>query len=93
VAPPANGVRQLREKTSVKDGIEACGVPHPEIDLIPVGNQPVNFSHRLQKEALIHVYPAPAPAGLFPETRLQHRERTFLSRTVTSGNWRATCDC
>ena len=29
-------VRQLREKTAVKDVIEACGVPHPEIDLIVV---------------------------------------------------------
>jgi hypothetical protein len=27
-------VRLLREKTSIKDVIESCGVPHPEVDLI-----------------------------------------------------------
>jgi hypothetical protein len=37
--------RRLREKTSVKDVIESCGVPHPEIDLILVNRQPVGFSH------------------------------------------------
>jgi Mut7-C ubiquitin len=26
--------RVLKERTSVKDVIEACGVPHPEVDLI-----------------------------------------------------------
>src|SRR5262245_38787905 len=34
--------RSLSEKTSVKDVIEACGVPHPEIDLILVNGQPVD---------------------------------------------------
>ena len=28
--------RQFREKTSIKDVIESCGVPHPEVDLILV---------------------------------------------------------
>ena len=39
--------RRLGEKTSVKDVIESCGVPHPEIDLILVNKQPVGFSHIL----------------------------------------------
>jgi hypothetical protein len=37
--------RQLVERTSVKDAIEACGVPHPEIDLILVNGKPVGFDH------------------------------------------------
>jgi hypothetical protein len=42
--------RRLGEKTSVKDVIESCGVPHPEIDLILVNGQPVGFSHLLDCE-------------------------------------------
>jgi len=30
----ASAERRLNERTSVKDIIEACGVPHPEVDLI-----------------------------------------------------------
>src|SRR5205823_2755310 len=29
--------RGLAEKTSIKDVIESCGVPHPEVDLIQIG--------------------------------------------------------
>ena len=67
-------VRQLREKTSVKDAIEACGVPHPEIDLILVDNQPADFSFPLQADAKIDVHPVTAPADLFPAARLQRRQ-------------------
>ena len=69
-------VRQLREKTSVKDAIEACGVPHPEVDLIVVDGKAVDFSHQLRTAATIRVYPVPAPVELFPESRLQRRQRT-----------------
>jgi uncharacterized protein with PIN domain len=72
--------RQLREKTSVKDAIEACGVPHPEIDLILVNQQPVGFAHLLQSSAIIQVFPVPAPIDLFPEARLQRRgQRRFVT--------------
>jgi hypothetical protein len=33
---------------SVKDFVEAFGVPHPEIDLLTVDGQPVDFSYRLR---------------------------------------------
>ena len=71
-------VRQLREKTSVKDAIEACGVPHPEVDLILVDDDPVDFGYPLQVGARIDVYPVPAPARLFPEARLQRQQVTCL---------------
>ncbi len=72
--------RQLREKTSIKDAIGACGVPHPEIDLIVANDQPVNFAWLLQSAATIHVFPVPAPAGLFPDARLQRRgQRRFVA--------------
>ncbi|CAN5366814.1 Mut7-C RNAse domain-containing protein [soil metagenome] len=68
-------VRQLHEKTSIKDAIEACGVPHPEIDLILVDDAPVDFAYQLHANARIEVYPVPAPAELFPANRLQRRGR------------------
>src|SRR5919197_95460 len=39
--------RSLSEQTSVKDVIEACGVPHPEVDLILVDAQPVDFDYAI----------------------------------------------
>ncbi|HEX4668123.1 MAG TPA: Mut7-C RNAse domain-containing protein [Chthoniobacterales bacterium] len=76
-------VRQLPEKTSVKDAIEACGVPHPEIDLILVDNQPADFTFTLQSAARIDVHPVTAPADLFPAARLQRRR---LNRFVADGH-------
>src|SRR5947208_2213003 len=49
--------RPLREKTSVKDVIESCGVPHPEVDLILVDGRPVDFRHTLRADADVDVYP------------------------------------
>ena len=43
---------------SVKDMIEAFGVPHPEIDLVLANGQPVSFSYRVQDGDRITVYPA-----------------------------------
>src|SRR5436190_7015022 len=46
----------LREKTSVKDAIESCGVPHPEVDLICCDGQPVSFEHCLVMDAIVDVH-------------------------------------
>jgi uncharacterized protein len=72
--------RRLGEKTSVKDVIESCGVPHPEIDLILVNRQPVGFSHILESEQEIDVYPVQSQHMFFPENRLQvHHLMKFLT--------------
>jgi uncharacterized protein with PIN domain len=42
---------------SVKDAIEALGVPHVEVDMIIVNGKPVDFSYKLCKEDKISVYP------------------------------------
>lgn len=42
---------------SVKDVVEALGVPHPEIDLLVVDGQSVNFSYRLRDGDRVAVYP------------------------------------
>lgn len=42
---------------SVKDAIEAAGVPHTEVDLILVDGASVGFSHRLRGGERVAVYP------------------------------------
>ena len=63
--------RSLSEKTSVKDVIEACGVPHPEVDLILVDAQPVDFDYAIAGDANIELYPVRATAPIFKYKRLQ----------------------
>ena len=42
---------------SVKDAIEAIGIPHVEVDVILVKNRPVNFLYIVQPSDQIEVYP------------------------------------
>ena len=42
---------------SIKDTIEAIGVPHTEVDLIIVNGVSVDFSYLLQDEDRVSVYP------------------------------------
>jgi uncharacterized protein with PIN domain len=74
VRPESRGQRierSLREKTSVKDVIESCGVPHPEVDLILVSGQSVDFHYTLGAGADIELYPVGAEFPGFKEQRLQ----------------------
>jgi hypothetical protein len=43
--------RHLSEKTSVKDVIESCGIPHTEVDLILVNRKAVDFAHAVTGDA------------------------------------------
>lgn len=43
---------------SVKDFVEALGVPHPEIDLLIVDGRPVDFTHRVRDGDRVAAYPA-----------------------------------
>jgi uncharacterized protein with PIN domain len=63
--------RSLSEKTSVKDVIESCGVPHPEVDLILIKRRTVNFTHILERAEDIDVFPVQFQCTLFKEHRLQ----------------------
>jgi len=42
---------------SVKDAIEALGVPHVEVDMIIANGKPVDFSYNIKSEDKISVYP------------------------------------
>src|SRR3984893_18368799 len=73
--------RKLSERTSIKDVIEACGVPHTEVDLILVNGEPVDFAAVLTQDAGVDVYPPnETHCPLFPEDRLQvHDIETFVA--------------
>ena len=76
-------VRTLREKASVKDVIESCGVPHTEVDLIICAGTPCDFRFHLTGEIAVEVYPPSAPLEVYPAARLQRRD---LRRFVVDGH-------
>ena len=63
--------RQLTEKASIKDIIESCGVPHPEVDLILVDKQPVGFDQTLANETKVEVFPVQNRDTVHTDKRLQ----------------------
>ncbi|PYI93130.1 MAG: twitching motility protein PilT [Verrucomicrobia bacterium] len=74
--------KYLREKTSVKDAIESCGVPHPEVDLICCDGQAVPFEHCLIADAIVDVHGViDSPAK--PGEGLQERS---VTRFVADGH-------
>jgi uncharacterized protein with PIN domain len=75
--------RILAEKTSVKDVIEACGVPHPEVDLILINGQAVNFEYPILDDAIIEIYPVKSGSMISKEKRLQD---TRVSKFVLDGH-------
>jgi uncharacterized protein len=50
--------RSLTEKTSIKDVIESCGVPHPEVGLVLLNGKAVDFDYGVTRDAQIEVYPS-----------------------------------
>ena len=72
--------RSLSEKTSVKDVIESCGVPHPEVDLILVNGEAVDFAYAVTADAEVELYPPGIQSSHFREKRLQaHTIREFVA--------------
>ena len=50
-------IHYFRNNPTVKDTIEALGVPHVEVDLILANGKPVDFAYRLADGVHISVYP------------------------------------
>jgi uncharacterized protein with PIN domain len=63
--------RSLSEKTSVKDVIESCGIPHPEVDVILVNGRSVDFAHTLARDSEMDVFPIGDCDPRLKEKRLQ----------------------
>jgi uncharacterized protein with PIN domain len=69
---------------SVKDAIEALGVPHTEIDLILANGQSVDFSYRVRDGDQISIYPVFESIDISPLERLRPiplREMCFVLDT------------
>ncbi len=49
--------RNIKDRGSIKDAIEALGVPHPEVGLILVNGDSVSFDYLVQEGDRISVYP------------------------------------
>jgi uncharacterized protein len=75
--------RGIAEKTSVKDVIESCGVPHPEVDVILVDGQAVGFDHTLASDADVEIVPVGNCDPHLKEKRLQV---SYTSRFVADGH-------
>ena len=73
--------RRLTERTSIKDVIEACGVPHTEVDLILINGKPAGFEKVLAQDAVVDVYEVGSDQFThFQENRLQVRNiRKFVA--------------
>jgi hypothetical protein len=60
----------FRPPASLKDRIEAQGIPHTEVDLVLVNGAPADFGYRLQDGDRVSVYPflakGPSPLPLRP---------------------------
>jgi uncharacterized protein len=63
--------RAVSGTQSVKDAVEAIGVPHTEIDLILVDGRSVRFDHRLRGGERIAVYPMFERFDITPLHRLR----------------------
>ena len=75
--------RRLAEKTSIKDIIESCGVPHPEVDLILVDEQTVGFDFTLVNNAKVEVFPVENRDTNRTEKRLQ---TISIARFIADGH-------
>lgn len=60
-------------RASIKDVIEALGVPHTEVDLILVGGVSVDFSYRVEDGDQVSVYPVFEALDIAPLVRLRPR--------------------
>lgn len=72
---------EFKGNPSIKDVIEAVGVPHTEIDLILVDGESVGFDHILSDKSLVSVYPIFESFDISKVTHLRSkplRDKKFL---------------
>jgi uncharacterized protein len=73
LAPERRGgefVHTVHGTPSVKDLIESLGPPHPEVELVLVDGQAVDFSHRVEHGQRLAVYPAFSALDVTPLVRV-----------------------
>ncbi len=62
---------QFNGNPSIKDPIEAIGVPHTEVDLIVVNGSSVSFDYRLKNKDYVSVYPVFESIDISPIVKLR----------------------
>ncbi|MEU1995007.1 Mut7-C RNAse domain-containing protein [Nocardia gamkensis] len=80
--------RPYRPHQTVKDVIEAAGVPHTEVDLVLVDGQPVHFDHHPRPGGRITAYPVFETLDIGRVTRVRPhplREPRFLADVNLGG--------
>jgi len=75
--------RSLTEKTSIKDVIESCGVPHPEVGLILLKGKALDFGYGVTRDAEIDVYP---PRIGYPHFEKKALQVAIVRRFVADGH-------
>ncbi|MFE7802163.1 Mut7-C RNAse domain-containing protein [Nocardia sp. NPDC057440] len=66
-------LRPIRPHQTVKDLVEAAGIPHPEVDLMLVNGESVDFGHRPRPGDRIAAYPMFETLDIGPLTRVRPR--------------------
>jgi uncharacterized protein with PIN domain/molybdopterin converting factor small subunit len=66
-------VRSFLNTPTVKDQIEACGVPHTEVEMILVNGRSVGFDHHLEDGDRVSVFPVFEALDVSPLIRLRPR--------------------
>lgn len=75
----ANFPYYFKERASIKDTIESLGVPHPEVEVILVNGNAVDFSYIVQDGDNIQVYPISAAKEILTTISLRPQLPTILS--------------
>ncbi|WP_039796808.1 Mut7-C RNAse domain-containing protein [Nocardia araoensis] len=80
--------RPCRPHQTVKDVIEAAGIPHTEVDLVLVDGEPVDFDHHPRPGGRITAYPVFETLDIGPVTLVRPhplREPRFLADVNLGG--------
>lgn len=87
--------RPFRSHQTVKDVLEAMGIPHTEVDLILVNGDPADFSYRPVAGDRIAAYPMfePSTSGRPPGCAQRRCVTRASSSTSTSASWRGCFGC
>lgn len=87
--------RPFRSHQTVKDVLEAMGIPHTEVDLILVNGDPADFSYRPVAGDRIAAYPMfeASTSGRPPGCAQRRCVTRASSSTSTSASWRGCFGC
>ncbi len=84
--PPFRGVQrveyELSRQASVKDIVEACGVPHTEVGRLTINGRDISFASPGVNDDLVDVYPLCPPVDVLTPTLLRPEPLTAITFAV-----------